>query len=82
MTGNEEQKKTKKTSKERQKENNKERHWEREKQYGPCLLVKTSPAEGWRRFHKNTAYARLGVQVFLVFRAYGLGVQVFRCSGV
>ena len=25
------------------------------------LLVKTSPAEGRRRFHKNTAYARLGV---------------------
>ena len=25
------------------------------------FLVKTSPAEGRRRFHKNTAYARLGV---------------------
>ena len=30
------------------------------KQYSPCFLVKTSPAEGRRRFHKNTAYARLG----------------------
>ena len=27
----------------------------------PCFLVKMSPAEGRRRFHKNTAYARLGV---------------------
>ena len=31
------------------------------KHYSPCFLVKTSPAEGRRRFHKNTAYARLGV---------------------
>ena len=29
-----------------------------DKQYSPCFLVKTSPAEGPRRFHKNTAYAR------------------------
>ena len=28
------------------------------------FLVKTSQAEGWRRFHKNTAHARSGVQVF------------------
>ena len=27
------------------------------------FLVKTSPAEGRRRFHKNTAYARLGFRV-------------------
>ena len=31
-----------------------------DKQHSPCFLVKTS-AGGRRRFHKNTAYARLGV---------------------
>ena len=36
--------------------------------------MKTSPAAGRRRFHKNTAYARFG------FR--GSGVQGFRGSGV
>ena len=45
----------------KQKQNNKEGHWGRDKQYSPCFLVKTWPAEGQRRFHKNTAYARLGV---------------------
>ena len=29
----------------------------RNKQHSPCFLVKTSPADGRRRFHKNTAYA-------------------------
>ena len=32
------------------------------KHCSPCFLVKTSPAEGRGRFHKNTVYARSGVQ--------------------
>ena len=55
------------------------------------VSVKASPAEGWRRLHKNTAYAHLWAED-QVFRAYGsgvfrvsgfrfLGVQVFRVSG-
>ena len=56
----------------KQKENNKKRHWGRDKQYSPCFLEKTSPAEGRRRFHKNTAYGPFRFS----------GVQVFRCSGV
>ena len=78
LSGNEEQKKPKKTTQDKQKENNKERHW-RDKQYSPYFGVKTSLAEGRRRFHKNTAHA------VLVFRCLGVqvsGVQVFRCSGV
>ena len=55
------------------------------------VFVKTS-AEGRRRFHKNTVYARFGFSgclwlmvfrcfgVFWVFRAYG--VWVFRAHGV
>ena len=39
------------------------------KQYSPCFLVKTSKAEGRRRFHKNTAYARLVFGVWV----WGLG---------
>ena len=53
-----------------------------DKQYGPCFLVKTSPAEGRRRFHKNTAYARLGVLVFGCFgqiMAFVVGFCVLCC---
>ena len=77
LPGNEEQKKTKKTTQDKQKENNKERHWGRDKQYSPCFLVETSLAEGKRRFRKSTADARSGVQVFTC-----LGVQslFFRCK--
>ena len=39
----------------KQKQNNKERHWVRDKQKSPCFFF------GQRRFHKNTAHARLGV---------------------
>ena len=42
------------------------------------FLVKTSPAEGRRRLHKNTACAGLVVQVFRWFRC----VHVFMCFGV
>ena len=45
-----------------------------DKQYSPCFLVKTSPAEGGRRFHKNMACARLGVWLFRC-----LGGSGFRC---
>ena len=62
---NEEQKKTKKTTQRKTKTN----RYETTKKDTGCgtnnivrdFLVRTSPAEGWRRFHKNTAYARLGV---------------------
>ena len=46
--------------------------------------VKASPAEGWRRFHRNTAYARLFgfQQAFMPAEGRGLlKVQRFRCSG-
>ena len=79
---NEEQKKQRKQHKtNRNKTKMKDTDWERDKQCSPCFLVKTSPAEGRRRSHKNTAYARFGVQVFRVFRVFrGVqGVQVFRC---
>ena len=74
MPGNEEQKKTKKTTQDKQNENTK-------KDTG-CgtnnvvrvffFLVKTSPVEGWRRFHGLCPFS-LGVY---------LGVYVFKCSGV
>ena len=51
LPGNEEQKKT------RKQENNKE-HW-RDKQ--SCPSKAGNVFKGWRRFHKNTAYARSGV---------------------
>ena len=57
-------------------------------QYRPCFLVKTSPAEGRRRFHKNTACVRLGFWGFgfwgLGFRVQGKGFGVlwFRVQGL
>ena len=60
IAGNEEQKKTKKTThrgKPRQTENNKERYWEWDKQHSPCFF-----GESRRRvFTQNTACARSGV---------------------
>ena len=48
-----------------------------DKQYSLCFLVKTSPAEGQRRFHKKHGLCPFRCLGGLGFRC----VQVFRCSG-
>ena len=74
MPGNEEQKKTKKTTQDKQKENNKERHWRTNN------VVRAGDVFTKTRFMPVQVFWCSGVQVF--WCSGGFGVQVFRCIGV